>query len=153
MSISAIMLAGALAGVGPHPVTDVRPLADIVEIRPQMMDPDAERGDQVRDLRATGTVVGQVDAQGNVAWEGTDRNERAARGAGADAPSLIYVRVFDGVFAIDPFEPLPQTGELSELYAQVDITTARQLFSGSSLETDRALFDRRRLSRASEKKL
>ncbi|GJM19979.1 MAG: hypothetical protein DHS20C14_21920 [Phycisphaeraceae bacterium] len=150
MSMTAILMATALVGTGPYAVTNVRPMADIVEIRPQMMDTSDVRADQVRDVHASATVVGELDAEGNVAWIPTRSNQRARYGADDSAPSLIYVRVFDGVFAIDPFEPLPQTGEYSELYAPVDITTARQLFNGSSLETDRALFDRRRIERTEE---
>ncbi|MEQ8770675.1 MAG: hypothetical protein RIB60_09225 [Phycisphaerales bacterium] len=146
--LTTLMLAATI-GMAPETATIVRPLADVVEIRPQMMDLTGQRADQVRDVTAESEVVGHIDAEGNAHWIATDRNERTRRG-GENAPSLIYVRVFDGVFAIDPFEPLPQTDELNELYAPVDINTARQLFNGSSLQTDRALFDRRRIERTEE---
>lgn len=148
LTTATLVLAGML-GMAPETATIVRPLADVVEIRPQMLDLTGQRADQVRDVVAESEVVGHIDADGNAHWIATDRNDRARRG-GEDAPSLIYVRVFDGVFAIDPFEPLPQTDELNELYAPVDINTARQLFNGTSLQTDRALFDRRRIERTEE---
>ncbi len=148
LTTTALMLA-ATFGMAPGTTTIVRPLADVVEIRPQMMDLSGQRADQVRDVQADARVVGQTGENGEIAWVPTRNNHRAASGA-EDAPSLIYVQVFDGVFAIDPFEPLPQTDEYNELYAPVNITTARQLFNGSSLQTDRALFDRRRIERTEE---
>jgi len=144
------LMTTAVLGLAPQPVTTVRTLADIVEIRPQMMDTSADRRDNTRDPADAGTeVVGQLGADGQSAWIQTDRNERAARGA-EDAPALIYVRVFDAVFAIDPFEPLPQNSNLDALDQPITLTTQRQLFDGSSLESDRTLFDRRRLERTEQ---
>lgn len=144
------LMTSAMLGLAPQPVTNVGTLGDIVEIRPQMMDTSGDRRDNTRNPADAGTeVVGQLGADGQAAWYQTDANERAARG-GEDAPALIYVRVFDGVFAIDPFEPLPQNSNLDALYQPITLTTQRQLFDGSSLESDRTLFDRRRLERTEQ---
>lgn len=144
------LFTAAMLGLGPTPVTHVRTLGDVVEIRPQMMDASGARRDAVRDARDAGTeIVGQLNADGEVEWAPTPANQRGLLG-GDDAPALIYVRAFDGVFAIDPFEPLPQNGNLDGIDQPITLVTQRQLFNGSSLETDRTLFDRRRLERTEQ---
>lgn len=143
------LMTAALLGYGPHTVTNVRPIADVVEIRPQMLDTRGHRRDAVRDAQDAGTAIVGEQGEHGIAWAPTARNQRERLG-GQDAPALIYVRVFDGVFAIDPFEPLPTNSELDQVYAPINEVTARMLFNGSSLETDRALFDRRRIERTAE---
>lgn len=143
------LMTAALLGFGPQTVTNVRPIADVVEIRPQMLDTRGHRRDAVRDAEDAGTAVVGVQGEHGIAWAPTSRNQRERLG-GQDAPALIYVRAFDGVFAIDPFEPLPTNSELDQVYAPINEVTARMLFNGSSLETDRALFDRRRIERTAE---
>ncbi|MFK7883804.1 MAG: hypothetical protein AB8F26_06440 [Phycisphaerales bacterium] len=137
--LTASVLALSAIVMGPTPVTNVRTAGDIIEIRTGMIDgANDTRRDQVRDFdREPTKVVGSI-ADGALVWDGADSDRE--RLGGQDAPELILVRAFDGVFAIDPFVQLPQG----------DIGLMRQLFSGTSLDTDRALFDRRRIERTEE---
>ncbi|HCT44220.1 MAG TPA: hypothetical protein DF699_03300, partial [Phycisphaerales bacterium] len=48
--------------------------------------------------------------------------------------------IFDGTFAIDPFQPIPAA----------DDTTAAMLFRGTSLETDRTQHGRQQIDRTRE---
>ncbi|MBL4590808.1 MAG: hypothetical protein JKY96_02495 [Phycisphaerales bacterium] len=133
------LIGAALIAFGPTPTTTVRPAADIIEIRAGMFDgAEGIRRDQIRYSNDTkGVVVAEMGQDGRVNWNAPSDRERLG---GHDAPSLIYVRVFDGVFAIDPFVVMPVG----------DITAMRALFMGSSLETDRALFGRRQIERTKE---
>jgi hypothetical protein len=134
------LLAMSFIAYGPAPVTNVRPAAEIIEIRPGMLRPDGEVGREVlpfsRDDRAE--VVAAI-ADGVLIWESSVSDRE--RLGGQDAPELILVRVFDAVFAIDPFAPLPEGG----------IGLMRQLLRpGTSLELDRSLFSRRSIQRTEE---
>lgn len=98
---------------------------------------DDTRRDQVRyHHNERATTVAEQDQSGHITWENSERE----RLGGQDAPARILVRAFDAVFAIDPFIQLPQG----------DITNARILFNGPSLETDRALYNRIRIERTEE---
>ena len=142
-------LFGVVLAMSPQPVTNVRPFADVIEVRPGMVASDADRRDQVRFGRDAGAEVVAVVRDGQTAWDGSAQ-ARARYGAGPDAPELIYVRAYDAVFAIDPFVALPQADELSEFASPVGIAATRQLFQRTSLQTDRTLFDRRRIERTQE---
>ncbi|MCA9303849.1 MAG: hypothetical protein KC996_06980 [Phycisphaerales bacterium] len=134
------LIGTTLLAFAPTPTTEVRPAADIIEIRAEMFNAaDGVRRDQIRFSTETrGEVVAELNQDGSVQWNARSDRERLG---GQDAPSLIYVRVFDGVFAIDPFVKLPKG----------DITATRMLFSGSSLETDRSIIGgRRRIDRVEE---
>jgi hypothetical protein len=134
------VLGSALLALGPTPITEVHPAADIVEIRAGMFDSDSGvRRDQIRfSTESRAEVVAEMGQDGDVRWH--ERSDRERLG-GQDAPALIYVRAFDGVFAIDPFVRMPKG----------DITATRVLFNGSSLETDRSIYGgRRRIDRVEE---
>lgn len=136
--LTASILAMSALLMGPTPVTQVRSAGEIVEIRSGMIDAEGDlRRDQVRFGAEPTEVVGSL-ADGKLVWDDA-RSDRARLG-GEDAPELILVRAFDAVFAIDPFVSLPKG----------DIGLMRQLFSGTSLDTDRSLFDRRRIERTEE---
>lgn len=134
------LLAMSFIAAGPTPVTNVRPAAEIIELRPSMLRPEGEVGREVlpfsRDDRSE--VVGAI-ADGALVWESAVSDRE--RLGGQDAPELILVRVFDAVFAIDPFVPLPEGG----------ISLMRQLLRpGTSLELDRSLYSRRSIQRTEE---
>ena len=134
------LLGSALLAFGPTPTTAVRPAADIIEIRAGMFNAaDGVRRDQVRfSTESRGEVVGEMGQDGGVRWTASSDRERLG---GQDAPAMIYVRVFDGVFAIDPFVKMPKG----------DITATRMLFGGTSLETDRSMIGgQRRIDRVEE---
>lgn len=133
----ATMLALSSVALGPTPVTQVRPAAEIIELRAAMFDNDDTRRDQVRFYSNERAEPVGVIHQGGVRWDADSERERLG---GQDAPELILVRAFDAVFAIDPFERLPEGG----------IELWRKLTRGTSLETDRTLYDRRGIERAEE---
>lgn len=138
----AALAAGALAVpaiASDRVVTNDRTLSPIVDARPGFVIPlEEERRDQVRFGRTTrGHIIGEQTADGRLELH---HSERARYGAAPDAPRVIYVRVLDTVFAIDPFTPVPQAGAV----------TADQFFRGGSLQTDRALFTRQRIERVEE---
>ncbi len=109
----------------------------VIEIRAAMFDPTEVNRNQIRFSDETvGEVVAEVSREGAVEWAGSDRE----RLGGQNAPELIYVQIFDGVFAIDPFSPLPEATD----------ATARQLFRGTSLETDRTQHGRKHIDRTKE---
>lgn len=142
-------LIGVVLAMAPQPVTTVRPFAEVIEVRPGMVASDADRRDQVRYSRDAGTEVVAVVRDGEPEWS----DSAAAReryGAGDDAPELIYVRAYDAVFAIDPFVALPMPDRFAEFEPRVGIAASRQLFGRTSLQTDRTLFDRRRIERTQE---
>lgn len=135
----ASLLALSSIALGPAPVTTVRPVSGIVEIRSGMIDSETDlRRDQIRyrDNEPTETV-GSITG-GVLTWDQADSDRE--RLGGQDAPELILVRAFDSVFAIDPFVRLPAG----------DIGLMRQLFGGTSLDTDRKLYDRRGIERTEE---
>lgn len=109
----------------------------IIEINAHMVDPNEvnRRQDRFSD-RTRGEVIATVGQDGRVQWPDSDREKLG----GEDGPSKIYIQIFDGVFAIDPFVPLPRA----------DDSTAKLLFRGTSLETDRAMFRRQRIDRTRE---
>lgn len=134
------LLGSTLLALGPTPITEVRPAADIIEIRAGMFDSEnGVRRDQIRfSSESKGEVVAEMSQDGDVRWHEQSDRERLG---GQNAPALIYVRAFDGVFAIDPFVKMPKG----------DITATRVLFNGSSLETDRSIYGgRRRIDRVEE---
>lgn len=108
----------------------------VTEIRAAMF--DSTEVDRNR-VRFSGQTVGEVVAEvnnGSASWAGSERKKLG----GQDAPELIYVQIFDGVFAIDPFQPLPSATH----------ATAQQLFRGTSLETDRTQHGRKYIERTKE---
>jgi hypothetical protein len=110
----------------------------VIDINPAMFDTTAVNRRQVRFSTETrGQVVGVQAQGGHVTWESTSDREYLR---GQDGPELIYVRIFDGTFAIDPFVPIPAASD----------ATAQQLFRGTSLETDRTQFGRQRIDRTKE---
>lgn len=111
---------------------------EIIEINPAMYDRYAVDRRQVRFSTDTrGDVVGVVGQDGNSSWDVKSDREKLG---GQDAPALIYVRIFDGTFAIDPFVPIPAASD----------AMAAQLFRGTSLQTDRAQFGRQGIDRTQE---
>ena len=106
---------------------------EIIEINPAAFPSTHTRGVQVRYNNERGEVAATQDSDGSVNWNGS---QREAMG-GQDAPARILVRVYDAIFSIDPFVPISSGNE--------DI--ANMLFNGSTLETNRALFNRQRIER------
>ena len=107
---------------------------EIVEINPAAYPSTHTRGVQVRYNRhETAQLAATQNNDGTVTWNGS---QREAMG-GQDAPARILVSAFDGIFSIDPFVPITSGNE--------DI--ANMLFNGSTLETNRALFNRQRIER------
>lgn len=110
----------------------------VIEINPDMFDTTAVNRRQIRFSHETqGQVVGSRAMNGQVTWESDSHRELLG---GQDGPALIYVQIFDGTFAIDPFVPIPNATD----------ATAQQLFRGTSLETDRTQFGRQRIERTKE---
>jgi hypothetical protein len=110
----------------------------VIEINPDMFDTTAVNRRQIRFSNETqGEVVGIVHQNGIAEWNAKSDRESLR---GEDAPAMIYVRIFDGTFAIDPFKPIPAASD----------ATAQQLFRGTSLETDRTQFGRQRIDRTKE---
>lgn len=107
---------------------------EIIEINPAGFPTTNTRGVQVRfNTHETADLAGTQDANGNVTWNGS---QREAMG-GQDAPARILVRAFDGVFSIDPFVPISSGNE--------DITNL--LFNGITLETNHIIFGHNREER------
>lgn len=77
------------------------------------------------------------------------QSERERLGAGEDAPQWIVVRFRDGLFAIDPFIPLPDvTPETArQLFKSMDYQTGGPI---ATLGTDRSLFNRKRIEATEE---
>ena len=108
----------------------------IIELRAGMINDDLQRG-QIRFSNDTqGSVVAISGNDGSIQWESSDREKLG----GQNAPELIYVQMFDGVFAIDPFQPLPAAND----------ATAQMLFRGTTLETDRTQHGRQYIDRTKE---
>ena len=109
----------------------------IIEIRADMINTGATNRGQIRFSNNTqGHVVAESNADGSINWSSSDREKLG----GQDAASLIYVQIFDGVFAIDPFQPLPAASK----------STAQMLFRGTTLETDRTQHGRTYIERTEE---
>lgn len=106
---------------------------EIIEINPAAFPSTHTRGVQFRYSNEQGQLAGSESAEGSITWNGS---QREAMG-GQDAPARILIQVYDGVFSIDPFVPLSSGNE--------DI--ANMLFNGTTLETNRALFNRQRIER------
>ncbi len=109
---------------------------EIIEINPAAFPSTHTRGVQVRYNNERAQLAATQDAEGNISWNGS---QREAMG-GQDAPARILVRVYDGVFSIDPFVPLSCGNE----------DVANMLFNGTTLETNRALFNRQRIERVEQ---
>jgi hypothetical protein len=109
---------------------------EIIEINPAAFPSTHTRGVQVRYNNERAQLAATQDSEGNISWNGS---QREAMG-GQDAPARILVRVYDGVFSIDPFVPLNSGNE--------DI--ANMLYNGTTLETNRALFNRQRIERVEQ---
>jgi len=129
----------------PAPVTLVRPAAPIIDVRALYID---------QDLGSNGYRI--LDDQG---LSETSRRNRERLGAGEDAPCVIHVRVFDGVFAIDPFEPVEQLiprpirGRFqfnTDANYKETLSIQRQLFGEFTLQTNRSLFDWNRVEATAE---
>ncbi|MEZ6242921.1 MAG: hypothetical protein R3B57_07745 [Phycisphaerales bacterium] len=127
------------------PVTLVRPAAPIIDVRERYVD---------QDLGSSGYEILDDDGISE-----TSRRNRERLGAGDDAPCVIYVRVFDGVFAIDPFEPVeqlvprPTRGRFqfrTGANAGETLSVQRQVFGEFSLQTNRSLFDWKRVEATAE---
>ncbi len=132
----------AFPGAG-APVTDVTPAAPIIDVRARFVD---------QDLGIDGYEI--IDG----AYSDISRRNRERLGAGDDAPAVIYVRVFDGTFAIDPFEPVRQyVPRPVHSFAHVPgadspdtLAVQRQIFGELSLQTNRALFNWDRVEATAE---
>ncbi len=138
--LTASLLALTSIAMGPTPVNQFRTAGEIIEIRAGMIDGAHDlRRDQLRyrDSAEPTEVVGSVD-EGQTTW--TELRSDRERLGGQDAPELILVRAFDAVFAIDPFVQLPAG----------DVGLMRQLFHGTNLDTDRALFNPVRIERTED---
>jgi hypothetical protein len=110
---------------------------EIIEIRAGMFDTYAVDRSQTRfSDRTRGTVIAESNPDGSISWESSDREKLG----GHNAPELIYVQMFDGVFAIDPFQPLPVAND----------SAAQILFRGTTLETDRTQHGRQQIDRTKE---
>lgn len=130
-ALLALLLAGTAANAQYTSASIESP--EIIEINPAAFPTTRTRGVQVRYSNEHGTQAGTQDSDGSVNWNGS---RREAMG-GQDAPARILIRVYDGVFSIDPFVPIGSSNE--------DITN--MLFNGTTLETNRALFNRQRIER------
>ncbi len=110
----------------------------VIHINTALVEPTGVNRLQDRYSNETrGKVVGVVGQDGEVSWSGESDREKLG---GQDAPRLIYVRIFDGTFAIDPFRPIKPA----------DRTTAQMLFRGTTLETNRAQYGRQYIERTDE---
>lgn len=126
----------ALTGAAQAQVSASIESPEIIEINPAAFPSTHTRGVQVRYNNERGQLAATQDQDGTVTWSGS---QREAMG-GEDAPARILVRVYDAVFSIDPFVPITCGNE--------DI--ANMLFNGSTLETNRALFNRQRIERVEQ---
>lgn len=109
----------------------------IIEINAGMIAPNGIDRRQVRFSGNTqGRVIGEVQQGGQAVWHESDREYLR----GQSAPERILVRLFDGTYSIDPFQPVPQA----------DDSTAKLLFRGASLETDRTHHGRQSIERTRE---
>ncbi len=144
MMLTTVIGAMTLAALGPNHannfyVSDRITTPEIVEIRAGMIDTNAVDRGQIRFSNQTrGSVVAVSNPDGSIQWD-NPTSDREKLG-GEDAPALIYIQMFDGVFAIDPFVPLPAAND----------STASMLFRGTTLETNRAQYGRQEIDRTRE---
>ncbi|MBL4699386.1 MAG: hypothetical protein JKX70_11185 [Phycisphaerales bacterium] len=142
MILTTMIGAMTLAALGPTSandfyVSDRITTPEMVEIRAEMIDTNGVDRGQIRFSDQTrGQVVAVSNADGSIGWASSDREKLGGQGA----PALIYVRMFDGIFAIDPFQPLPAAND----------STAAMLFRGTTLETNRAQYGRQQIDRTKE---
>lgn len=140
--LTTVIGAMTLAALGPNHANhynakDQVRTPEIIEIRAGMINDGETRRGQTRFSTSTrGTVVGVSDTHGSIQWESSDREKLG----GENAPALIYVQIFDGIFAIDPFQPLPAAND----------STSQMLFRGTTLETDRTQHGRQQIDRTKE---
>jgi len=141
MILTTVIGAMTLAALGPiqannYLAKDQLRAPEIIEIRAGMINDAQNQRRQIRyDNNTRGSVVA-TSTNGNIQWKSSDR----ARLGGENAPELIYVQIFDGVFSIDPFQPLPAAND----------STAPMLFRGTTLETDRTQHGRQQIERTKE---
>ncbi|MGV6814688.1 MAG: hypothetical protein ACWA5W_06740 [Phycisphaerales bacterium] len=140
MILTTVIGAMTLAALGPNQAIDnsknTLGTPEIIEIRADMINNAQTRRGQIRYSNNTqGTVVATA-SNGQAKWDSADRE----RLGGQDAPELIYVQIFDGIFAIDPFSPLPAAND----------STAQMLFRSTTLETDRSQYGRQEIERTKE---
>lgn len=110
----------------------------VIHINTAMVEPTGVNRLQDRFSNETrGEVVGVEEHDGAINWAG--KSDRELLG-GQNAPQLIYVRIFDGTFAIDPFRQIKPA----------DKSTAQMLFRGTTLETDRTQHGRQYIERTEE---
>lgn len=142
MMLTTVIGAMTLAALGPnhanhYSAKDQVRAPQIIEIHAGMINDGETRRGQTRFSSSTrGSVVGISNTHGAIQWESSDREKLG----GEDGPALIYVQIFDGIFAIDPFQPLPAAND----------ATAQMLFRGTTLETDRTQHGRQQIDRTKE---
>jgi len=142
MMLTTLIGAMTLAALGPnhaihYNAKDQARSPEIIEIHPGMINTSDTRRGQIRFSSQTrGQVVAESNNDGSIQWSSSEREKLG----GQDAPANIYVQMFDGVFAIDPFSPLPAAND----------ATARMLFRGTTLETDRTQHGRQQIDRTKE---
>ncbi len=142
MMLTTLIGAMTLAALGPNHAThynakDQVRSPEIIEIHPGMINTSDTRRGQIRFSNQTrGQVVAESNSDGSIQWSSSDREKLG----GQDAPAKIYIQMFDGVFAIDPFSPLPAATD----------ATAPMLFRGTTLETDRTQHGRQQIDRTKE---
>ncbi len=141
MILTTMIGAMTLAALGPNHANygyekDQLQAPEIIEIRAGMInDAQSQRRQTRYDNNTRGSVVA-TQINGKAQWKSSDR----VRLGGENAPELIYVQIFDGIFAIDPFMPLPAAND----------STAPMLFRGTTLETDRSQYGRQQIERTKE---
>ncbi len=144
MMLTTVIGAMTLAALGPNHannfyVSDRITTPEIVEVRAGMINTNAVDRGQIRfSNRTRGSVVAVSNPDGSIQWDNAT-SDREKLG-GQDAPALIYIQMFDGVFAIDPFVPVPAAND----------STASMLFRGTTLETNRAQYGRQEIDRTRE---
>ena len=142
MILTTMIGAMTLAALGPtsaihYNAKDQVRAPQVIEIHAGMINDAQTRRGQIRFSDQTrGQVVAVSNADGSINWASSDREKLG----GQDAPALIYVQIFDGIFAIDPFQPLPAAND----------STATMLFRGTTLETDRTQHGRQQIDRTKE---
>ena len=142
MMLTTLIGAMTLAALGPNHAThynakDQVRSPEIIEIHPGMINTSDTRRGQIRFSNQTrGQVVAESNSDGSIQWSSSDREKLG----GQDAPAKIYIQMFDGMFAIDPFSPLPAATD----------ATAPMLFRGTTLETDRTQHGRQQIDRTKE---
>ncbi|MDF1808478.1 MAG: hypothetical protein P1U42_02165 [Phycisphaerales bacterium] len=143
MILTTVIGAMTLAALGPNTANhyyakDQVRAPEIIEIRAGMINDAQTRRGQIRFSNETrGKVVAVTGEDGSLNWNAKSDREKLG---GEDAPALIYVQIFDGIFAIDPFMPIPAAND----------STAQMLFRGTTLETDRTQHGRQQIDRTKE---